>query len=208
MNVGAACCRYLKTINTQLQKIPGDRHYVLGNHCVQTLTKAEFLAGGAREKNHYSFDAAGWHFVVLDACFRVDGESYGRNNFTWTDSNIPADQLTWLETDLKKLEGKAIVFVHQRLDETKQHSVKNANSVRKVLEGSCKVAAVFQGHSHQNDYQHINGIHYCTVAAMVEGSGEANNAFARLDLLPERVIKVEGFVEQKSYAWNDEARRG
>src|SRR5512134_1762984 len=44
---------YLKTINTQLAKIPGDRHYVLGNHCVQTLTKAEFLTGVEREKSYY-----------------------------------------------------------------------------------------------------------------------------------------------------------
>ena len=193
---------YLRSINGQLEKLPGDRHYVLGNHCVQTLTKSEFLAGVEREKNFYSFDAGGWHFVVLDACFRSDGEPYGRNNFTWTDANIPVDQRKWLEADLKKTEDRAIVFVHQRLDETKQHSVKNAAAVRKLLESSGKVAAVFQGHSHQNDYQYIGGIHYCTVAAMVEGSGAGNNAFARLDVLPEGALKVTGFVRQKSYAWS------
>lgn len=192
---------YLKTINTQFAKIPGDRHYVLGNHCVQTLTKAEFLAGIEREKSHYSFDVAGWHFVVLDACFNGDGEPYGRNNFTWTDANVPASQLEWLETDLKRADGKAIVFVHQRLDVTKQHSVRNADVVRKVLEGSGKVVAVFQGHSHQNDLQDIAGIHYCTVAAMVEGSGEKNNAYARLDVLPGGALWVEGFVRQKGYEW-------
>jgi predicted phosphodiesterase len=190
---------YLKTINAQFAKIPGDRHYVLGNHCVQTFTKAEFLNGVEREKSHYSFDSAGCHFVVLDACFRTDGESYGRNNFTWTDSNVPANQLQWLEADLKKAEGKTIVFAHQRLDVTKQHSVKNAEAARKVLESSGKVAAVFQGHSHQNDYQQIAGIHYCNVAAIVEGSGEKNNAFARLDVLPGGVLRVEGFVRQQAY---------
>jgi Predicted phosphohydrolases len=192
---------YLKTINTQLAKIPGDRHYVLGNHCVQTLTKEEFLAGIEREKSHYSFDAAGWHFVVLDACFNSDGEPYGRNNFTWTDANVPASQLQWLEADLKKSEGKAIVFVHQRLDAAKQHCVKNAEGVRKVLEGSGEVAAVFQGHSHQNDLQDIAGIHYCTLAAMVEGSGEKKNAYARLDVLPGGALRVEGFVRQKAYTF-------
>ena len=193
---------YLKTINTQLAKIPGDRHYVLGNHCVQTLTKAEFLAGIEREKSHYSFDAAGWHFVVLDACFNSGGEDYGRNNFAWTDANVPASQLEWLQADLKKADGKAIVFAHQRLDVTRQHSVKNAEAVRKVLEGSEKVAAVFQGHSHQNDYQAIGGIHYCTLAAMVEGSGEKNNAYARLDVLTNGALRVEGFARQKEYQWS------
>jgi alkaline phosphatase len=191
---------YLKTINTQFSKIPGDRHYVLGNHCVQTFTKAEFLKGIEREKSYYSFDTAGWHFVVLDACFRSDGEPYGRNNFNWTDSNVPASQLQWLEADLKISTGKAIIFAHQRLDVTRQHSVKNAEVVRSVLGKSGKVAAVFQGHSHQNDYQQIAGIHYCTVAAIVEGSGAQNNAYARLDVLG-GALSVEGFVRQKAYQW-------
>jgi len=73
--------------------------------------------------------------------------------------------------------------------------------VRNVLEKSGKVAAVFQGHSHQNDYQPIAGIHYCTVAAIVEGSGAQNNAFARLDVLPGGALRVAGFVRQKAYRW-------
>ena len=93
------------------------------------------------------------------------------------------------------------MFAHQRLDVTKQHSVKNAEDVRKVLEASGKVAAVFQGHSHQNDYQSLAGIHYCTLAAVVEGSGEGNNAYARLDVLPRGALKVTGFARQQPYAW-------
>jgi alkaline phosphatase len=192
---------YLKTINAQLAALPGERHYVLGNHCVQTLTKAEFLAGVHREHSHYSFDAGGWHFVVLDACFRSDGQAYGRNNFNWTDANVPASQLEWLAADLGKAAGRTIVLAHQRLDITRQHSVKNADAVRKVLETAGKVAAVLQGHSHQNDYQQIAGIHYCTLAAMVEGSGEKNNGFTRLDVLPSGTLKLVGFVRQKSYEW-------
>ena len=34
---------YLSQINTQFSKISEDRHYVLGNHCVDMLTKQEFL---------------------------------------------------------------------------------------------------------------------------------------------------------------------
>lgn len=192
---------YLKTINSQLAAIPGERHYVLGNHCVQTLSKAEFLAGVEREHSHYSFDAGGWHFVVLDACFRSDGQPYGRNNFTWTDANIPLSQLEWLAADLAKAAGPTIILAHQRLDVKKQHSVKNADAVRKVLETAGNVAAVLQGHSHQNDHQQIAGIHYCTLAAMVEGSGEKNNAFTRLDVLPSGTLQLVGFVRQKSYEW-------
>jgi hypothetical protein len=73
--------------------------------------------------------------------------------------------------------------------------------VRRILEQAGRVRAVFQGHSHQNDLQDIGGIHYCTLAAMIEGAGEQNNAFATLDLLPGGVIRVRGFVRQKAYEW-------
>jgi hypothetical protein len=36
---------------------------------------------------------------------------------------------------------------------------------------------------------------------MVEGSGEKNNAYARLDVLPGGALRVEGFVRQKGYEW-------
>jgi alkaline phosphatase len=135
---------YLKRVEREFAPCCENRHYVLGNHCVDTLTKEEFLAGVGKEQSFYSFDTGDHHFVVLDACFRSDGQPYGRKNSTWTDANIPGEQLTWLRSDLKKVNHKAIVFAHQRLDETKNHSVKNAAEVRRILEESGKVKAVFQ----------------------------------------------------------------
>lgn len=193
--------QYLKRIQREFQTLPGKKHYVLGNHCVHTLTKAEFLEGVEREKSYYSFDAGGFHFVVLDSCFRSDGTPYGRKNFHWTDPNIPREELDWLAGDLKAAAGKTVVFAHQRLDVENQHGVKNAKAVRKILEDSGKVLAVFQGHSHKNDYREIAGIHYCVLAAMVEGSGLENNGFSVLDLSADGGIRVAGFQKQKSYAW-------
>src|SRR5687768_8718283 len=102
--------KYLATINKEFAALPGDKHYVLGNHCVATLTKDEFLEGVRRKKSHFSFDAGGHHFVVLDACFRADGQPYGRNNFKWNDANIPEEQVEWLRDDLRTATGKAIVL--------------------------------------------------------------------------------------------------
>jgi len=112
----------------------------------------------------------GYHFVVLDACFRSDGEPYGRKNFNWTDSNIPAAEIEWLKGDLEKTTHKTIAFVHQRLDVEGHYGVKNAAEVRRVLEQSGNVLAVFQGHYHRNDLKEIGGIRYCTLVAMVEGA--------------------------------------
>ena len=185
--------RYLKKVNTVFSTICEDRHYVLGNHCVDTLTKDEFLGGIDRKKSYYSFDRGGFHFVVLDACFRSDGKPYERRNFEWTDANIPPAELDWLKTDLKMNEKPVIVFAHQRLDVSNNHGVKNNAEVRKLLESSGNVLAVFQGHSHQNDLKIIGGIHYCTLVAMVEGSGEANNGYSVMEIESNGTIRPNWF---------------
>ena len=143
---------------------PGDQYYyVLGNHCVSALTKLEFLEIVGQKASYYSFDANGVHFVVLDACFRSDGQPYGRKNFEWTDSNIPAAEVEWLIADLNQTIHKSVVFVHQRLDVEPPLGIENTPEVRKVLEESGKVLAVLQGHDHQGDYKEIEGVPYCTL---------------------------------------------
>lgn len=193
--------RYLKTVNAAFSKICKDRHYVLGNHCVDTLTKEEFLGGIEKEKSYYSFDRKAWHFVVLDSCFRADGKPYQRRNFEWTDANIPAPELEWLRADLAATQKPVVVFAHQRLDVSNQHGVKNNAAVRETLEASGKVQAVFQGHSHKNDLTDKNGIHYCTLVAMVEGSGATNNGYSMMELETDGNIRLTGFRQQESHAW-------
>jgi alkaline phosphatase len=192
---------YLKTVNRRFSAVCKDRHYVLGNHCVDTLTKDEFLGGVEQEKSFYSFDEGGVHFVVLDSCFRSDHRPYGRKNFHWTDANIPAAEIEWLRADLKDAGKPVVVFAHQRLDVSNNHGVRNNADVREVLEATGRVLAVFQGHSHQNDLKEIGGIHYCTLVAMVEGSGAENNGYSVLDVFEDGSIRLTGFRRQKGYEW-------
>ena len=194
--------KYLKRINRDFAAICPQRHYVLGNHCVYTLNKQEFLDGVEQAKSYYSFDVGEFHFVVLDSCFRSDGTPYGRRNFEWTDPNIPAAEIEWLKADLAATRKKTVVFAHQRLDVSNHHGVKNGADVRRVLEESQKVMAVFQGHSHHNDLKDIGGIHYCTLAAMIEGSGPDNNGYSLVSISGDGTIRVDGFRRQADYAWS------
>lgn len=195
---------YLKTINREFSTICQERHYVLGNHCVDTLKKEEFLGGVEQMKSYYSFDRGGFHFIVLDSCFRSDGQPYERRNFQWTDANISAAELEWLQADLQASEQPVIVFAHQRLDVSNNHGVKNHAEVRRVLEASGRVRAVFQGHSHQNDLKEIGGIHYCTLVAMVEGSGQENNGYSILEIDAQGTLRLTGFRKQKSHQWEQQ----
>jgi alkaline phosphatase len=192
---------YLRTIEREYARFKGQRHYVFGNHDAWSLTKKQFLenCGGRGRKEYYSFDHGNLHFVILDACYRSDGVAYGNRNFKWTDSDIPPAQIEWLKSDLKLTNKPTIIFVHQRLDVKNNYGVKSAALVRGILEKSNKVLAVFQGHSHKNDYHEINGIHYCTLCAVIEGEGEENNAYSELSIYPNGNLQVKGFRRQQSY---------
>ena len=133
----------------------------------------------------------------MSACHRVDGEPYSAGNFEWTDTAIPAEQVEWLRQDLAKADRPAIVFVHQRLDVANSHGIKNAPAVREVLEKSGKIVAVLQGHSHKNDLKQIGGIPYCTLAAVIEGSGAENNAYGVLEIFADGSARIDGFRQQK-----------
>lgn len=197
---------HLNHINQAFATICKRRHYVLGNHCVHTLTKQEFLDGVEQPESFYSFDSGDFHFVVLDSCYRSDGMPYGRRNFEWTDPNIPAAEVDWLKADLKQTTRQTIVFAHQRLDVSNHYGVRNAAEVRKVLQESGKVLAVFQGHSHKNDHKDISGIHYCTLVAMVEGAGPASNGYSVMSVTQGGTIRIDGFRKQKGYAWDSSGK--
>jgi len=195
---------YLKQIESVLAEFRGLRYHVLGNHDMDSLSKTQVLqsivnTGIASNRSYYSFDRNGCHFVVLDANYKRDGREYDHGNFEWTDANIPEKQLRWLSNDLKSTEKPTIVFVHQLLDGKGDVFVNNAEEVRNVLEESNQVLAVFQGHQHSGQYNQIHGIHYYTLKAVVEGSGEENNSYAVVDVYAEGLL-ITGYRKAVSKA--------
>ena len=131
--------------------------------------------------------------MVLDANYRADGEEYDHGNFDWVDTNIPTSQLDWLRQQLHANPFPSVVFVHQLLDGEGSHYINNAVEVRKILEDSGKVLAVFQGHQHDGQYSLINGIHYYTLPAVVEGAGQKSNAYAIVEIHRDNSISVVGY---------------
>jgi hypothetical protein len=189
---------YLQAVESVFHRFDGPTCHVLGNHDVDSISKAQFLAnientGIDPGKSYYSFYFNGVHFVILDANYKSDGTDYDHGNFDWTDANIPPAELQWLRRDLAESPGAVIVLIHQLLDGTGSHYIKNAAEVRQILEQSGKVLAVFQGHYHNGGYSRINGIHYYTLKAMVEGPGPENNSYAIVEVRPDMSITVTGY---------------
>ncbi|MBL7153381.1 MAG: metallophosphoesterase [Phycisphaerae bacterium] len=189
---------YLRAVEKVFGRFAGPRYHVLGNHDMDSISKQQFLTDVVNTaidpaKSYYSFDSNGAHFIVLDANYRFDGADYDHGNFSWADANIPPHQLSWLGQDLAAARAPVIVFVHQLLDIRGAHCIKNADEIRSALKSSGKVAAVFQGHQHSGNYSRMEGIHYYTLKAVVEGQGPENNAYAIVEVLTNGDIIVTGY---------------
>lgn len=192
--------KYLTDIETTFQKFEGPTYHVLGNHDMDGISKQQFLervenTGISSAKSYYSFNMNGLHFIVLDGNFTKDEIAYDHGNFSWNDALVSKEQITWLEEDLKANEFPVIVFIHQMLEESKgvNYAVKNAPQVRSVLEKSGKVICVFEGHVHEEIYKQINGIHYYSVNAVVDGDGAENSAYMIVSVFKDHRLSIDGF---------------
>lgn len=192
--------KYLSDIESVFQKFNGPTFHVLGNHDMDGISKQQFLervenTDISKHESYYSFNLKGIHFVVLDGNFTKDGKAYDHGNFSWDDASISENQLVWLKGDMKSNKLPVIVFIHQMLDDSKnvKQAVQNAAEVRQILEQSGRVLCVFQGHVHEERYNCINGIHYYSVNAMVEGDGSENNAYMIVDVYKDQSLKIDGY---------------
>jgi len=166
-------------------RFSGPRYHVLGNHDIYDLSKEEFLAGTGAPWTYGSFDAKGYHLVILDVQYTPKDAPLG--HATWVVQGwVPQVELDWLKADLAATGRPTIVCVHQRLDGAleklnKKPQVLNADVVRGVLETSGVVIAVFQGHDHTSAYTLVNGIHYIAFAALVNEGTPPSWAQVTLD---------------------------
>jgi len=192
--------KYLTTVESVFSQFNGPTYHVLGNHDMDGITKTQFLervvnTGIPKDKNYYSFNQKGFHFIVLDGNFSADGKDYNKDNYTNVESWIPTDQVNWLKEDLKENKLPAIIFIHQLLGDSKgmKKSAQNAPEVRKILEDSGKVLCVFEGHVNSERHSVINHIHYYSFISTVFGSGAKNNSYVIAELSKKGDIRIRGF---------------
>jgi len=202
-NPGAEAA-YVRAMARIVAGFPGACCWVLGNHDLQALGKAEFLRlCGAAHPAYYSFDVRGVHFVVLDGNCHADGSDFHAGDFSWDDAWVAAAQLDWLAADLAQAAGRpAVIFCHENLDHRlwqgapDPHLARNAAQVRQVLAGAGNVAAVVQAHYHPGMATRQDGIPYLGLRAMVVGPGLENNAFGVLEVDPGGAVALAGYGQQ------------
>lgn len=193
---------FLDEIEQRLHTFKGPVYHVLGNHDMDSLSKAEFLnhtknPGDTKGKPYYSFISNGIKFIVLDGNCNEDGSDYDSGRFDWTKAFIPATQKAWLQKELQIDNLPVVIFIHELLDAfsgiDKELCIGNAAEIVSILEQSHTVFAVIQGHHHPGNYSFRNGIHYFTMPGMIEGDWPENNSFAIVEIDNSQNISLEGF---------------
>lgn len=194
---------YLDAIERRFAAFKGPRYHVLGNHDHDNISKEDFLAHVANEgqpaaKAYYAFVRNGVKFIVLDACYKSDGQPYCRGKFSWKDTFLPPAQVAFLKAELSSAAGPCVPVVHQQLDVEDETRIRNAAEVRAILEESGKVKCVVQGHFHDGSFRTVNGISYFTSPASVLKPAPAN-AFSLVEVYASGGMKITGYHAAKSF---------
>lgn len=188
-----------------LTTFDGPVHYVVGNHDVYNLSKDQILAVTGTESTYYSYDQGGVHFIILDAQYDKYENDYG--HIAWmVQGLIPTVEMDWLKADLAASDLPTVVFIHQPLDSDFEllaggPPIANHLAVRETLAADNDVIAVFSGHDHESDYSEIDGIHYLTIAAMVDHDDPTPLTWAMVTVDVETgTLVVDGEGIQPDYA--------
>jgi hypothetical protein len=120
-------------------------------------------------------------------------------------AEVPKKQLRWLKSNLSQTKKPVILFVHYGLAEDNMKGnfwfekephyalLQNRQIIRKIIEESKKVKAVFSAHQHWNRMHIHKGIPYFTVTSLIENfknNGVPTEAYAIVNL-GEGMIKVK-----------------
>lgn len=187
---------HMKQVKNFLKGLRMPVYHILGNHDIANLDKEENKDIMETNYNYKSFDYGGCHFILLDAQDETIGGIGG---------SMSEKQLNWLKNELEQTSKKTIIFSHQALDEQDiidnihfrdyptYAFVSNREEVRKIIENSKKVIAIFNGHVHWNNMEIINKVCYFSIHSLVEAwttNGEVCGDYAKAYLYPDGVIEV------------------
>ena len=151
---------------------PGDKFHVIGNHEMDGgYSRQDAVQYRNMENSYYSFDKNRFHFIVLDGNDPKDENAKGYKQY------IGTKQFNWLKQELTRSKYPIVIFSHQGLvlyhsGDGEDYGVENSLQIRKLLEThnnqnpKTKVIACFNGHTHNDYAENINGIWYITINSM------------------------------------------
>lgn len=152
-----------------------------GNHDYTVFSAEQFEQITQCPIPPYTVETDTLVLAFLDASYRSDYRRFDVAGVDWKDSNLPPQQLEYLNDLLERTEKTVVVLLHECADSKidQDHRVNNADELRAILEAHDNVPLVLQGHYHKGADHTEKGIRYFTLPAMCEGE---RNYFTILDL--------------------------
>lgn len=150
---------------------PGEKFHVIGNHEMDGGTsREEAVKYRSLPNSYYSFDKNGFHFVVLDANDKKSESDKGYKQY------IGEEQQRWLKSDLESTQLPTVVFSHQGLTTSpgaeETYGVDNYREIQAIftahnrVKPHAKVIACFNGHTHYDYAENVDGVWYITINSM------------------------------------------
>jgi hypothetical protein len=123
------------------------------------------------KNSYYSFTNNGFKFIVLDGNDKKEENQKGYRSF------MGKKQLDWLKEQLKTSKDPIVIFSHQGIGSDpdnpgERYSIENSVEVRKIFEDhnytnkKSHIICCFNGHTHHDFAENINGIWYITINSM------------------------------------------
>ena len=151
---------------------PGPKYHVIGNHEMDGGTSLkQAIEYRGMNSSYYSFSKKGFKFIVLDGNDKKTVKDKGYRSY------MGEKQLKWLKNELNTAKEPIVIFSHQPIGTDpnipgERYSIENSDDVRKIFEDhnkvkkSSRVICCFNGHTHHDFAEEINGIWYITINSM------------------------------------------
>ncbi len=169
--------KQFRDIDAVFQTVNARREYVLGNHDLRSLSKAEGREILSLDDNHRYFDEGDWRFVIMDSNFDEDTDDTDRELHHTASGYISSNEYTWLETALAT-DRPTIVFSHHPIIPGKKN-VHEYEKVRSFLERYPNIVLSISGHHPSFRFSEEDGIHYLVVDNLA--NRDSIGSFATLD---------------------------
>ena len=166
--------KQFRDINAVFQTVNARREYVIGNHDLYSLSKAEVREILGLDDNHRFFDEGDWRFVIMDTNFDEEAD---RGASHTASGHVSRNEYAWLETAIKT-DRPTIVFSHHPISPGRKNT-NNYQEIRSLFERHPNVVLSISGHDPSFRFSEEDGVHYLVVdnLANIDSLG----SFATLD---------------------------
>lgn len=186
-------------VRAMLDESPVKVYHVLGNHDLDNTDKTAYTTFWGMPAPYYYFDRGKFRFIVLDTGRYIDSNGvctpYEKGNYYSVEESkrnrFGCEQLEWLDGVLQDTTHICMLFCHGPVNDGYDRIVQN-KAVHRIITDArnqgTRIAGVFGGHIHSDNYHSIDGIPYFQINSASNIWG--GEAFCNTERYPDSVYRA------------------